>query len=65
MRYVGGIFVDIAEISKISYVYCGLYLFRKGISFFEILTLSPNIDLSFLYLVRSFFCTELRGNQYS
>ena len=52
MMYVGGFLVDIAEISKISSVNCGLYPFRNGISFFEILTLSPTLNFSFLYLVR-------------
>ena len=50
--YLGGFFVDIAEISKISSVNCGLYPFRNGKSFFEILTLSPIFNFSFLYLVR-------------
>ena len=54
MMYVGGFFVDIAEVSKVSSVFCGLYPFRNGISFFEILTLSMEV-----------FCTVLRGNQYS
>ena len=41
MIYVTGFFVDIDDISKIPSVKCGLYPFRKGISFFGILTLSP------------------------
>ena len=41
MMYVGGFFVETAELSKISSVNCGLCPFRNGISFFEILTLSP------------------------
>ena len=52
MMYVGGFLVDIAEVSKISSVNCGLYPFRNGISFFEIITLSPTLNFSFLYLVR-------------
>ena len=44
MMYVGGFFVDIAEISKISSVNCGLYSFWNGISLFEILTLSPILN---------------------
>ena len=52
MMYVGGFFVETAEISNISSVNCGLYPFRNGISFFEILTLSPTLNFSFLYLVR-------------
>ena len=52
MKYVGGFFVDFAEISKVSSVNCGLYPFRNGISFFELLTLSPTLNFSFLYLVR-------------
>ena len=52
MMYVGGFFVETAEISKISSVNCGLYPFRNGISLFEILTLSPTLNFSFLYLVR-------------
>ena len=52
MMYVGGFLVETAEISKISSVNCGLYPFRNGISFFEILTLSPTLNFSFLYLVR-------------
>ena len=51
MMYAGGFFVETAEISKISSVNCGLYPFRNGISFFEILTLSPTLNFSFLYLV--------------
>ena len=35
MMYVGGFLVDIAEISNISSVNCGLYPFRNGISLFE------------------------------
>ena len=49
---VGGFFVDIAEISKISSVNCSLYPFGNEISFFEIPTLSPTLNFSFLYLVR-------------
>ena len=45
-------FVETAEISKISSVNCGLDPFRNGISFFEIFTLSPTLNFSFLYLVR-------------
>ena len=41
MMYIGVFFVDIAETSKVSSVVCGLFPFRNGISFFEILTLSP------------------------
>ena len=52
MMYLGGFLVDFAEISKISSVNCGLYPFRNGISFLEILTLSPTLSYSFLYLVR-------------
>ena len=40
MMYVGGFFAVIAEIKKKCSVGFGLYPFRKGISFFEILTLS-------------------------
>ena len=50
--YVGGFFVDTAEISKILSVNYALYPFRNRISFFENLTLSPNLNFSFLYLVR-------------
>ena len=51
MIYVGGFFVDIAEISKISSVNCGLYSFRNGISFFEILTLSPILNFGLVYFL--------------
>ena len=54
MMHVGGVLVYIAEISIILYVNCGMYPFRIGISFFEILTLSPTLNFSFLYLVRGF-----------
>ena len=50
MMYVGGFFVDIVEISKISSVNCGLYPFRNGISFFEILTLSPILNWFSIFL---------------
>ena len=52
MMYAGGFFIDIAKISKFSSVNCGLYPFRNEISFFEIHTLSPTLNFSFLYLVR-------------
>ena len=52
MMYIGGFFVETAEISRISSVNYGLYPFRNGISFFEILTLSPTLKFSFLNLVR-------------
>ena len=48
MMYVGSFFVDIAEVSKISSVNCGLYPFRNGKSFFEILTLTPILNFTFL-----------------
>ena len=64
MMYVGGFFVETAEISKISSVSCGLYPFRNGISFFENLTLSPTLNFSF-YTLLEVYCTKLRGNQYS
>ena len=51
MMYVGGFFVDIAEISKISSVNCVLYPFRNGISFFEILTLSPILNFGLIYFL--------------
>ena len=51
MMFVGGFFVETAEISKISAENCGLYPFRNGISCFENLTLSPTLNFSFLYLV--------------
>ena len=53
MMYVGGFLVDFAEILKISSVNCRMYPFRNSISFFEILTLSPTLNFSFLYIVRS------------
>ena len=62
--YVGGFFVDIAEISKISSVNCGLYPFRNEISFFEILTLSQ-LCILVSYTLLEVYCTELRGNQHS
>ena len=46
MMYFASFFVDIAEISKVSIVNCGLYLFRNGISFFEILTLSSILNFA-------------------
>ena len=52
MMYIGGFLVDIAKISKFSSVNYGLYPFRNGISLFEIFTLSPTLNLSFLFLVR-------------
>ena len=52
MMYEGGFFVETAEISKLLSVICGLYPFRNGISFSEILTLSPTFNFSFSYLVR-------------
>ena len=64
MMYVGGFFVEIAETSKILSVNCGLYPFRNGISFFEILTLSQTLILV-SYTLLEVYCTELRGNQYS
>ena len=51
MMYVGGFFVDIAELLKISSVNCGLYPFRKRISFFEILTLSPISNFCLVYFL--------------
>ena len=47
MMYIGGFFVDIAEISKIPSVNCGLYPFGNGISFFENRTLAPNFEFWF------------------
>ena len=54
MMYVGRFFVDIAEISKISSVNCGLYPFRNGISFFEILTLSPILNFGLVFFLNDF-----------
>ena len=59
MMYVGSFFVDIAEISKISSVNCALYLFRNEISSFEILTQSPTLNFSLLYLVRGLLYRDL------
>ena len=55
MMYVEGFFVDIAEISNISSVNCGLYHFRNGISFFETLTLSPISNFCLLYFLNDLF----------
>ena len=54
MMYVGGVFVDLAEVSKILSVNCGFYPFRNGILFFENHTLSPNLNINFLYPLRGF-----------
>ena len=51
MMYVGDFLVDNAEISKISFVNCGLYLFRNGISFFEILASSPILNFGLVYFL--------------
>ena len=62
MMYVEGFLVDIAEILKTSSVNCGFYPFWNGISFFEILNLSPTLSFSFLYLVRGFlYRTEMKS----
>ena len=53
MIYVEGCFVDIAEISKILSVNFGLYPFRNGISFFEILTLSLILSFGLLYFLNN------------
>ena len=52
--------VDIAEISRISSVNCGLYPFRNGISFLEILTLYPDLKFTFFYLGRGILCRTER-----
>ena len=51
MMYVEGFFVDIAEMSKILSVNCGLYPFRNGKSFFEILTLSAILNFGLIYFL--------------
>ena len=50
MMYVGGFFVDI-YISNILSVNCGLYPFRNGISFFEILTLPTILNFGSVYFM--------------
>ena len=52
MMYVGGFLVDIAEISEISSVNCGLYSFRNAILFFENFSPSPTLNFSSLHFVR-------------
>ena len=49
MMYVGVFTVDYAKTSKISYVNSGLIPFRNGISFLEILTLSPILNFGLVY----------------
>ena len=51
MMYIGFL-VDFAEISKSLSVNCGLYFYRDETTIFEILTQSPTLNFSFLYLVR-------------
>ena len=53
--YVRVFFVDIVDISKISSLNCGLYPFRNGISFFEILTLSPILNFGLVYFLNDLF----------
>ena len=50
MMHVGGVFY-IAETSKNSTVNCDLYSSRNGISFFEILTLSPFLSFGLVYFL--------------
>ena len=50
MMYIESVFVDIAEISFISSIICGLYPFWNGTSF-EFFTLSPTLNFSFKYLL--------------
>ena len=43
--------MDIAKISNISSLNCALYPFRSGISFFEILTLTPILNFGLVYFL--------------
>ena len=64
MMYVGAFFVDIAIFSKILSVNCGFYPFRNGITFFEILTLTPVLNFGFSIFLERFVIQYLFSHNY-